>query len=70
MRASEVREMSLEKAAQELEDAREAYFKMRFQFATGQLPDTSKLKVARRDIARIATVVREMERTQEISNEE
>jgi large subunit ribosomal protein L29 len=67
MRASKVREMSLEKAAQELEDAREAYFKMRFQFATGQLPDTSKLKVARRDIARIATVVREMERTQEIS---
>ena len=67
MRASKVREMSLEKAAQELEDAREAYFKMRFQFATGQLPDTSKLKVARRDIARIATVVREMERAQEIS---
>lgn len=67
MRASEVREMSLEKAEQKLEDAREAYFKMRFQFATGQLPDTSKLKVARREIARIATVVREMERTQEIS---
>ncbi len=70
MRASEVRDMSMEKATQELEDAREAYFKMRFQFATGQLPDTSKLKVARRDIARIATVIREMERTQEISNEE
>ena len=67
MRASEVRDMSMEKAAQELEDAREAYFKLRFQFATGQLPDTSKLRVARRDIARIATVVREMERTQEIS---
>jgi large subunit ribosomal protein L29 len=67
MRASEVREMNLEKVSQELEDAREAYFKMRFQFATGQLPDTSKLKVARRDIARIATVFREMERTQEIS---
>jgi large subunit ribosomal protein L29 len=67
MRASEVREMSLEKAGQELEDAREAYFKMRFQLATGQLPDTSKLRVARRDIARIATVVREMERAQEIN---
>lgn len=67
MRASEVREMSLEKAEQELEEAREAYFKLRFQFATGQLPDTSKLKVARRDIARIATVVGEMERAQEIS---
>jgi large subunit ribosomal protein L29 len=59
--------MSLEKAEQELEEAREAYFKLRFQFATGQLPDTTKLKVARRDIARIATVVGEMERAQEIS---
>jgi large subunit ribosomal protein L29 len=66
MRASEVRELSLEKAAEELEDAREAYFKLRFQFATGQIPDTSKLKAARREIARIATVLREMERAQEI----
>ncbi len=67
LRASESRELKPEKVAQELEEAREAYFKMRFQFATGQLPDTSKLRVARRDIARIATVVREMERTQENS---
>jgi len=67
MRAKEVREMSLEKAEETLEDAREAFFKLRFQFATGQLPDTSKLRTARREIARIATVVREMERAQEIS---
>ena len=67
MRASEIRELSLEKAAEKLEDARESYFKLRFQFATGQLPDNSKLKVARRDIARIATIVREKERAREIS---
>ena len=67
MRASEVREMGLKKAAEKLEDAREAYFKLRFQFATGQLPDTSKLRAARREIGRIATVVKEMERAQEIS---
>ncbi len=67
MRASEVRELGLEKAAEKLEEARESYFKMRFQFATGQLPDSSKLKVARRDIARIATIVREKERAREIS---
>ena len=67
MRASEVREMSLEKAEEKLEDAREAYFKLRFQFATGQLPDTSKLRAARRDIGRIATVVKEMERAQEMN---
>ena len=62
MRASEIRDMGLAKASEELEDAREAYFKLRFQFATGQLPDSSKLKAARRDIARLATVVKEMER--------
>ena len=65
MRANEVRELGLDKAVEELEEAREAYFKLRFQFAAGGLPDTSKLKAARREIARIATVVREMERTQE-----
>ncbi len=59
--------MSLDKAEETLEDARETLFKLRFQIATGQLPDTSKLRAARRDIARIATVVREMERAQENS---
>ena len=67
MRASEIRDLGLDKATEELEDAREAYFKLRFQFATGQLPDSSKLRAARRDIARLATVVREMERAQEIT---
>lgn len=60
MRASEIREMEFEEVTEQLEEAREAYFKMRFQFATGQLPDTSKLRAARRDVARVATVLREM----------
>lgn len=67
MRASEIREKGPEKALELLEEAREKYFKLRFQMATGQLPDTSKLKTARRDVARIATVVREMESEQESS---
>ena len=67
MRASEIRDKGPEKAAEQLEDAREAYFKLRFQLATGQLPDTSKLRAARREIARIATVLGEMEMEQETS---
>lgn len=59
MRASEIREMDIEEATEQLEEAREAYFKMRFQFATGQLPDTSKLRIARREVARVATILRE-----------
>jgi large subunit ribosomal protein L29 len=61
MSAQELRDLSIEQVADRLEEAREEYFKLRFQFATGQLTDTSKLKVARREVARIATVQREKE---------
>lgn len=61
MSAQELRNLSMEEMAERLDKAREEYFKLRFQFATGQLTDTSKLKVARREIARIATVRREKE---------
>jgi large subunit ribosomal protein L29 len=61
MKADKLREMTAEQVESQLEDAREAYFKLRFQLATGGLPDTSKLRAARREIARIATVLREFE---------
>jgi large subunit ribosomal protein L29 len=61
MKAFELRELSAEEIEAQLEQAREAYFKLRFQFATGGLPDTSQLRAARREIARIATVLREVE---------
>lgn len=64
MKPKELRELSLEQVAEKLEEAREAYFKLRFQFATGQLPNTAKLEIARREVARITTVLREMERSQ------
>lgn len=61
MDASELREMSPQELQERLEQAREQYFRLRFQLATGQLTDTSRLKVARKEIARIATVSRERE---------
>lgn len=64
MKAFELREMNAEQVEAQLEEAREAYFKLRFQFAAGGLPDTSKLRAARREIARVATVLREMELAQ------
>lgn len=64
MKAFELREMNVEQVEAELEEAREAYFKLRFQLAAGGLPDTSKLRAARREIARIATVLREKELAQ------
>ncbi len=62
MKPSELRELSMDKVEEQLEQAREAYFKLRFQFAAGGLPDTSQLRLARREIARIATVLGELGR--------
>jgi large subunit ribosomal protein L29 len=59
MKAAEIRELSDDKLKAELDEARENYFKLRFQFSTGQLTDYNQLQTARRDIARLATIVSE-----------
>lgn len=61
MRASEIRALSMDEIVARLDDAREEYFNLRFQFATGQLTDYTRLRHIRRDIARLATVHRERE---------
>ncbi|HKZ55695.1 MAG TPA: 50S ribosomal protein L29 [Anaerolineales bacterium] len=61
MKAEKIRELSIDEIQSRMDDAREAYFKLRFQVATGQLTDTSRLRSARREIARLATVLRERE---------
>jgi large subunit ribosomal protein L29 len=62
MKASKLRDMSREDLVAEDSQLRMQLFKLRFQAATGQLESASKLKGIRRDIARIATVLKEMER--------
>jgi large subunit ribosomal protein L29 len=59
MKAAEIRELSDDKLKAELDEARENYFKLRFQLSTGQLTDYNQLKTARNDIARMATILRE-----------
>jgi large subunit ribosomal protein L29 len=61
MKSEEIRALSIGEIQSRLEDAREEYFKLRFQFSGGQLTDTSRLKIARRDVARLATILREFE---------
>lgn len=61
MKTDEIRALSLGEIQSRLDDAREEYFKLRFQFSGGQLTDTSRLKMARREIARLATILREYE---------
>jgi large subunit ribosomal protein L29 len=66
MKAKEIRALSIEEIASRLDEARDNYFKLRFQFSTGQLTDHSQLKIARREIARLATILREHELAAEI----
>jgi large subunit ribosomal protein L29 len=61
MKPDEIRALSPAEIQSRLADAREEYFKLRFQFSGGQLTDTSRLKIARREIARLATILREYE---------
>jgi large subunit ribosomal protein L29 len=59
MKASDIRVMSRsEKRAKETE-LKQELFNLRFQHATGQLENPQKLKQAKRDIARVQTIIRE-----------
>ncbi len=64
MQASELRELSLEELQAKLADLKEEYFNLKFQHATGQLENPMRLPQTRKDIARVQTVLREMETAQ------
>ena len=57
----ELREFEDAKLVEELKKAKEELFNLRFQSATGQLENNSRLRAVKRDIARIYTTMRERE---------
>ncbi len=59
MKVKEIREMQVEQLRSKLSDAREELMKLRFQQVTGQLTDSSRLRILRRDIARMETILTE-----------
>lgn len=61
MKTSEIRLLSTEEINTKLADARNELMNFRFQVVTGQLTDTSRLKIMRRQIAVYETVLRQRE---------
>jgi large subunit ribosomal protein L29 len=61
MKTSEIKLLSTEEINTKLADARNELMNFRFQVVTGQLTDTSRLKVTRRQIAVYETVLRQRE---------
>jgi large subunit ribosomal protein L29 len=62
VKTEDIRKLSAEEVRTRIADARDELMKLRFQQVTGQLTDTSRLKILRRDIARMETILREMQR--------
>ena len=59
MKTSEIKLMGIDEIKSKSLEARNEYMTLRFQVVSGQLTDTSKLKIARRLISRYETVLRE-----------
>jgi large subunit ribosomal protein L29 len=61
LKVSEIRDLPLEELTQKLAETKEELFNLRFQNATGQLDNYSRLGELKSDVARIRTVLRERE---------
>jgi large subunit ribosomal protein L29 len=65
MKAEDIRSKSSAELDQDLREAQEELFRLRFQQATGKLTNTSRMRQIRRDVARIKTIQRERQLAQE-----
>ena len=61
MKASELRESSVEELEIKLKDLKEELFNLRCQLAINQLENPTRSKAVKKDIARVSTVLRELE---------
>jgi large subunit ribosomal protein L29 len=61
MKARELRELALEELKEREKELSQELFNLRFQKATGQLGNTAMIPKTKRDLARVKTVVRQLE---------
>jgi len=64
MKVTQLRELSKDELVQKKAEFKDQLFKLRFQHTLGQLETTAKLHDIRKDIARIETLIGELERTE------
>ena len=61
MKASEIREMSVDELNEKLVSLKEELFALRFQHAVNQLENPKRLQAVMKDIARVKTFIRKHE---------
>lgn len=69
MKTHEIRDLTTDEIRKRLDDAREEIMRLRFRQATGELTDTSQIRLTRRTIARFVTILDERARAAEIEGE-
>lgn len=69
MKADEIREMNLEEMQRKVNDLKEELFNLRFQHEIGQLENPNKMKQTQKDIAKVKTIIREVELTNKTAEE-
>ena len=61
MNPQEIRSMSTEEIESRLDETYQSLFRLRFDWASGQLQDNNRIPAVKRDIARLKTILRERE---------
>lgn len=61
MKARQLRDLTDEDLVKKLAETRQELFNLRFQSATGALENTARMRMAKREIARILTIRNERE---------
>ncbi len=59
MKMTEIRELENQALIDQIEAKREELFKLRISWRTGSLEDANQMRIVRKDIARMLTIVRE-----------
>ena len=62
MKAKEIRELGADEIRRKIEDTTQEVFNLRFQHATGQLENSARLKATKKEIARLKTILKEVEK--------
>ena len=68
LRAKDMRDLTDDDLRDKLADVRQELFNLRFQAATGALENTTRLKLAKREIARILTVQHDRNSKQKVES--
>ena len=62
MKALKLRELTIEELKEKLKDLKAELFNLRFQHAINQLENPMRISAVKKDIARVLTILREMEK--------